>query len=721
MATNNFNSDVENDIYTPLMGVIDNDGIIKLDAPSIASHGFDGAIPVVFDEIVAELIEPGMFMSFTGNDDGQPYYQVIGTNIDDVLLQSETIVTITYLDQDKNIKELEADITDTYFVIYEDWDNKDIGTIGWYLTNYGNAIFTNVAVRGRIEAEEGYISGTLTIGSGGATTIDDLATSSDLDGYIPDGYAASDIISNSTTITGGNISTGTIQSQNYNYTSGNWSNYGVRIGLDGNGYYRSPNLYIDTSGNAYFRGRITASAGYFGPEGTGVEIFSEAGRSGLRTSTLELASELYNGQVYGGLAFTSSAGVQYGTLSTTSSSDDKDIRALGEGLLLGTYDDFYFVPGTGNSRQTRIKTQGLDFVGGSDQFLLRANNNGLGVANGLKFRFYSSNPSLLTGTDGTEAAYAGYNSGSDTLTVSNSGGTIDLVSTNLYHNGSPISGGGSSIPVGTIWMYGGATVPSGWIFCNGQSLSTTGTYSSLFSVIGYEYGGGGSTFNAPDFTQRFPRGGTNNDASRGNTGGAATYTLTESNIPRHNHSGSELTLSGETNDSGAAAHSGSMGSKGAHTHSNATFTADSQPSHTHGLSSGTITGSTGNGGSHSHTYIAPDAPGTNNTTGGTGSVVKGRTSGTSTSNEPSHSHGSGTLALGGSSGSAGAHGHTITVNWSTGAGDHQHSLSVDSHPSHAHGAGSLAITGDTGNYGQLSPTAIDTLPPYVVVNFIIKY
>ena len=49
------------------------------------------------------------------------------------------------------------------------------------------------------------------------------------------------------------------------------------------------------------------------------------------------------------------------------------------------------------------------------------------------------------------------------------------------------------------------TIPSGYLECNGTSLSTT-TYSSLFSVIGYTYGGSGSSFNLPDLRGEFIRG-----------------------------------------------------------------------------------------------------------------------------------------------------------------------------------------------------------------------
>jgi microcystin-dependent protein len=49
-------------------------------------------------------------------------------------------------------------------------------------------------------------------------------------------------------------------------------------------------------------------------------------------------------------------------------------------------------------------------------------------------------------------------------------------------------------------------IPPRTILCDGTSYSTTGPLASLFSVIGYSYGGSGSNFNVPDFRGRFLRG-----------------------------------------------------------------------------------------------------------------------------------------------------------------------------------------------------------------------
>ena len=68
----------------------------------------------------------------------------------------------------------------------------------------------------------------------------------------------------------------------------------------------------------------------------------------------------------------------------------------------------------------------------------------------------------------------------------------------------------SSLPIGSIIMYGGGSgEPANWLLCNGNSLSTTGTYAKLFNVIGYTYGGSGSSFKIPNLQTKFPIGAAN--------------------------------------------------------------------------------------------------------------------------------------------------------------------------------------------------------------------
>ena len=74
---------------------------------------------------------------------------------------------------------------------------------------------------------------------------------------------------------------------------------------------------------------------------------------------------------------------------------------------------------------------------------------------------------------------------------------------------------------GSIKMWGSVNPPANWALCNGQAVSRT-TYATLFSRIGTTYGAGdgSTTFNLPDFRDRFPVG-AGGGVSAGATGGYA--------------------------------------------------------------------------------------------------------------------------------------------------------------------------------------------------------
>lgn len=78
----------------------------------------------------------------------------------------------------------------------------------------------------------------------------------------------------------------------------------------------------------------------------------------------------------------------------------------------------------------------------------------------------------------------------------------------LTSNGSAwVSSAPNYVPTGGMLMWGTASAPTGYLLCNGATVSRS-TYSALFAVIGTAYGAGdgSTTFTLPDFRDRFPVG-----------------------------------------------------------------------------------------------------------------------------------------------------------------------------------------------------------------------
>lgn len=115
-------------------------------------------------------------------------------------------------------------------------------------------------------------------------------------------------------------------------------------------------------------------------------------------------------------------------------------------------------------------------------------------------------------------------------------------------------------PPATIKAYAGPTAPTGYLMCNGQPVSRTGSTAALFAVIGTTYGAGdgSTTFNVPDLRGRViagldNMGGvaaagrlTSNTISGGATTAGNANGTTEQNtlsigqLPAHNHTITDL-------------------------------------------------------------------------------------------------------------------------------------------------------------------------------------
>lgn len=89
-------------------------------------------------------------------------------------------------------------------------------------------------------------------------------------------------------------------------------------------------------------------------------------------------------------------------------------------------------------------------------------------------------------------------------------------------------------PVGMIFPYSSAVAPAGYLLADGAGYDPV-DYPELFTVIGYSFGGSDDSFNVPNLINRVAVG-SGDDYAVGVSGGEATHTLTEGEIPSHAHS-----------------------------------------------------------------------------------------------------------------------------------------------------------------------------------------
>ena len=148
------------------------------------------------------------------------------------------------------------------------------------------------------------------------------------------------------------------------------------------------------------------------------------------------------------------------------------------------------------------------------------------------------------------------------------------------------------IPTATIVPWTDASVPTGFLECDGAAVSRT-TYATLFGIIGTTYGAGNgsTTFNVPDLQDNVivgksatkalaTTGGANTVTTTGNVGGStANASITSGQLAAHSHGAAVRGPQASPGSGKTEAINGSTtttGSDEGHSHNmSANFTGDS--------------------------------------------------------------------------------------------------------------------------------------------------
>ncbi|WP_323789242.1 phage tail protein [Psychroserpens sp.] len=265
-----------------------------------------------------------------------------------------------------------------------------------------------------------------------------------------------------------------------------------------------------------------------------------------------------------------------------------------------------------------------------------------------------------------------------------------------------------AIPIGSIFTFPMATIPTGYLVCDGSAVSRS-NYADLFAILGTTYGAGdgSTTFNLPDYRGQFLRGndnGSGNDPDAGarldrgdGTTGDAVGTNQNTAMFSHLH---EIDPP-NTNTLSNGNHSHSVGTL----NGNTAFSGN----HSHHISG--TTGNTNSSGSHSHIIRGTEANinYSTNPFGGGGNHFVVDDNGTAgpdsinTLTSPNHTHSVNIPSN--NTNSNGNHNHSVTINGfnTNNSGSHYHSVDVPVFDS------------------QLSGSSLENRPINISVIYCIKY
>ena len=201
----------------------------------------------------------------------------------------------------------------------------------------------------------------------------------------------------------------------------------------------------------------------------------------------------------------------------------------------------------------------------------------------------TGNAATATNLSGGSGGQIHYQSAANTTAFLANGTAGQLLQSNGSTN-APSWVASPGVPTGALFPFAGSSAPSGYLLCDGSSVSST-NYLALHAVISNTYGGSAYTgasglfFNLPDLRGRLPMGsGTGVGLNSSGTGapsgssqtartlgqwlGEETHLLTESELASHSHANTVGSSAGQSNSI-----TGAMSANASHSHTLTTYAA----------------------------------------------------------------------------------------------------------------------------------------------------
>jgi hypothetical protein len=309
-------------------------------------------------------------------------------------------------------------------------------------------------------------------------------------------------------------------------------------------------------------------------------IIDNAGQVGIGTATPSAALDIWGGQVY-----ISSAG---GVLRTAISADSTD-------SIYAVSDNRNFTVKTNGTTRLTLNgsaaafTTGITAIGNSSvtgtitaSAGLTVSSGGAGITGNSTVTGTLTATSTLTAQNGLTVSAGG--AGVTGLLTANSGISVPSggVSVTGTVTATTFSGAWENLPSGTVMLFVQTAAPTGW------TKSTTHDNKALRVVSGSASSGG-----SVNFTTAF--------ASQAVTGTNASYTLTTSDIPSHNHSATS-TVTDPTHSHTVGSTQGNSAVGGGLQSLGSSGSAGSTNSVATGITVATSIGNTGGGGGHTHSF-----------------------------------------------------------------------------------------------------------------------